>query len=66
MDFIQKFIEGFHHAVIYDQRYLVYLDGLKVTILISNPDRCGDWSVHRSGESNSFQKYFCQDFEVVL
>ena len=35
MDFIQKFIEGFHHAVIYDQRYLVYLDGLKVTILIS-------------------------------
>ena len=35
MDFIQRFIEGFHHAVIYDQRYLVYLDGLKVTILIS-------------------------------
>lgn len=35
MNFIQRFIEGFHHAVIYDQRYLVYLDGLKVTILIS-------------------------------
>ena len=35
MDFIQRFIEGFRHAVIYDQRYLVYLDGLKVTILIS-------------------------------
>ena len=34
MDFIQRFIEGFHHAVIYDQRYLVYLDGLKVTTII--------------------------------
>lgn len=35
MDLIQNFIDGFYNAVIYDQRYLVYLDGLKVTILIS-------------------------------
>ena len=35
MDFIHNFIDGFYNAVIYDQRYLVYLDGLKVTILIS-------------------------------
>ena len=30
------------------------------------PDRCGDWSVYCGGESNGFQKYFCQNFEVVL
>lgn len=35
MDLIQNFIDGFYNAVIYDQRYLVYLDGLRVTILIS-------------------------------
>lgn len=35
MGFIQSFVDGFYKAVIYDQRYLAYLDGLKVTILIS-------------------------------
>lgn len=35
MNLIQNFVDGFYNAVIYDQRYLVYLDGLKVTILIS-------------------------------
>lgn len=35
MGLIQSFIDGFYNAVIYDQRYLAYLDGLKVTILIS-------------------------------
>lgn len=35
MNLIQNVIDGFYNAVIYDQRYLVYLDGLKVTILIS-------------------------------
>ena len=61
--------EGFHHAVIYDQRYLVYLDGLKVTILISIFAiliGVANWSVYCGGESNGFQKYFCQNFEVVL
>ncbi|WP_461809641.1 amino acid ABC transporter permease [Faecalimonas sp.] len=35
MNFIHNIVDGFYHAVIYDQRYLVYLDGLKITILIS-------------------------------
>lgn len=35
MNLIHNFMDGFYNAVIYDQRYLVYLDGLKVTILIS-------------------------------
>lgn len=35
MNFIHNIIDGFYRAVIYDQRYLVYLDGLKITILIS-------------------------------
>lgn len=35
MQFIQKFTDAFYDAVIYDQRYLVYLDGLKITLLIS-------------------------------
>lgn len=35
MNFIHNIVDGFYNAVIYDQRYLVYLDGLKITILIS-------------------------------
>lgn len=35
MNFIQSFQEGFYNAVIYDQRYIAYLEGLKITILIS-------------------------------
>ena len=35
MNLTHNFMDGFYNAVIYDQRYLVYLDGLKATILIS-------------------------------
>ena len=33
--FFQNFSDAFYKAVIKDQRYLAYLDGLKITILIS-------------------------------
>ena len=33
--FFQNFLGCFYKAVIKDQRYLAYLDGLKITILIS-------------------------------
>lgn len=33
--FFQNFADGFYATVIKDQRYLAYLDGLKITILIS-------------------------------
>ena len=33
--FFQNFADAFYKAVIKDQRYLAYLDGLKVTLLIS-------------------------------
>lgn len=35
MNFIQSFTKGFYNAVIYEDRYLSYPEGLKITILIS-------------------------------
>ena len=63
-----KVYRRFHHAVIYDQRYLVYLDGLKVTILISIFAILIGVAIGLfiAVVKVTVSKNICQNFEVVL
>ena len=63
--FFQNFSDAFYKAVIKDQRYLAYLDGLKITILISilcDSDRNCDRTFSGSSKSKCCTEKRALDF----